>query len=111
MLRSVPPKLPELSAVIVISALSKMVAVAVSRRAGRSCDCRTLAQPRTDGCALAGEELANFAALLRRVPAEFGTTVIATASPAFAVEKEDRVLEFVRGVIVRDSALQPEPEA
>ena len=61
--------------------------------------------------ALAGEELANFAALLRRVPAEFGTTVIATASPAFAVAKEDRVLEFARGVIVRDSALQPEPEA
>ena len=59
---------------------------------------------------LAGEELAGFAALLRRVPAEFGTTVIATASPAFAVEKDDRVLEFARGVIVRDSALQPEPE-
>ena len=60
---------------------------------------------------LAGEELAGFAALLRRVPAEFGATVIATASPAFAVEKEDRVLELARGVIVRDSALQPEPEA
>jgi len=61
--------------------------------------------------ALAGTELAGFAALLRRVPAEFGTTVIATASPAFPVEKGDRVLEFARGVIVRDSLLQPEPEA
>jgi predicted ABC-type transport system involved in lysophospholipase L1 biosynthesis ATPase subunit len=61
--------------------------------------------------ALAGTELAGFAALLRRVPAEFGTTVIATASPAFPVEKCDRVLEFARGVIVRDSLLQPEPEA
>ena len=61
--------------------------------------------------ALTGEELGGFAALLRRVPAELGVTVIATASPAFAVAKEDRVLEFARGVIVRDSALQPEPEA
>lgn len=61
--------------------------------------------------ALAGTELAGFAALLRRVPAEFGTTVIATASSPFPVEKGDRVLEFARGVIVRDSLLQPEPEA
>ncbi len=60
--------------------------------------------------ALTGEELRGFAALLRRVPSELGVTVIATASPAFAVEKDDRVLEFARGVIVRDSALQPEPE-
>ena len=60
--------------------------------------------------ALAGEELSRFAALLRRIPAEFGTTVIATASAAFAVKKKDRVLEFARGVIVRDSALLPEPE-
>ena len=61
--------------------------------------------------ALAGEELRGFAALLRRVPSELGVTVIATASPAFAAEKDDRVLEFARGVIVRDSARQPEPEA
>lgn len=61
--------------------------------------------------ALAGQELAGFAALLRRVPAELGTTVIATASPAFATEKSDRVLSISRGRIVRDSLLQPEPEA
>ena len=61
--------------------------------------------------ALAGAELAGFAALLRRVPAELGATVIATASPAFAVEKSDRVMEIARGVIVRDSLLQPEPGA
>ncbi|MCE9609534.1 MAG: hypothetical protein K8R23_04925 [Chthoniobacter sp.] len=61
--------------------------------------------------ALAGPELAGFAALLRRVPAELGTTVIATASTAFAGEKTDRVLEVARGVIMRDSLLQPEPEA
>ncbi len=61
--------------------------------------------------ALAGEDLASFAALLRRVPGELGATVMATASSAFPVEKGDRVLEFVRGVIVRDSLLQPEPEA
>ncbi len=61
--------------------------------------------------ALADEELDGFAALLRRVPAECGATVIATASPAFAVQKEDRVIEIVRGAVVRDSALLPEPEA
>ena len=61
--------------------------------------------------ALAGDDLASFAALLRRVPAELGAAVIATASPAFPVENSDRVLEFARGVIVRDSLLQPEPEA
>lgn len=61
--------------------------------------------------ALAGAELAGFAALLRRVPAELGATVIATASPTFAVEKSDRVLEIARGVIVRDTLLQPEPGA
>ncbi len=61
--------------------------------------------------ALAGEELANFAALLRRLPVELGTTVVATASSAFAVEKGDRVLGIVRGEVVRDSALLPEPEA
>ena len=60
---------------------------------------------------LTGEELAGFAALLRRVPAELGTTVIATASPAFAAEKNDRVLEIARGVIVRDSLVPLESEA
>jgi predicted ABC-type transport system involved in lysophospholipase L1 biosynthesis ATPase subunit len=59
---------------------------------------------------LTGEELDVFAMLLRRVPAEFGTTVIATASPAFARKKEDRVIELVRGSVVRDSALLAEPE-
>lgn len=61
--------------------------------------------------ALAGDELARFAALLRRVPAELGATVIATASSTFPVEKSDRVLEFARGVIVRDSLRQPETGA
>ena len=61
--------------------------------------------------ALAGAELDSFAALLRRVPAELGTAVIATASSRFAVEKGDRVLEIAAGAIVRDSALLPEPEA
>ncbi len=60
---------------------------------------------------LTGDDLASFAALLRRVPAELGATVIATASPAFAVEKNDRVLEIARGAIVRDSLLVPEPGA
>jgi predicted ABC-type transport system involved in lysophospholipase L1 biosynthesis ATPase subunit len=60
---------------------------------------------------LAGEDLATFAALLRRVPSEFGTTVVATASPVFVREKGDRVIEIVRGAVVRDSALLPEPEA
>lgn len=60
---------------------------------------------------LAGEQLAGFAALLRRVPAELGTTVVATVSAAFAVEKGDRLLVLERGAVVRDSALLPEPEA
>jgi lipoprotein-releasing system ATP-binding protein len=61
--------------------------------------------------ALAGEELELFATLLRRVPAELGTTVIATASPAFARKKEDRVIELVRGEIASDSAFLAEPES
>jgi lipoprotein-releasing system ATP-binding protein len=61
--------------------------------------------------ALAGDELAGFAALLRRIPAELGTAVIATASHGFALEKGDRVLTIAGGNIVRDSALVPEPEA
>ena len=61
--------------------------------------------------ALAGAELAGFAALLRRVPAELGATVIATASPAFAVGKKDRVIEIARGAIMRDSLLVSEPGA
>lgn len=60
---------------------------------------------------LAGAELERFAALLRRVPAELGATVIATASPAFVAQKSDRVLELAGGVLVRDTALLPEPEA
>jgi lipoprotein-releasing system ATP-binding protein len=60
---------------------------------------------------LAGEDLEVFAMLLRRAAAEFGTTVIATASPAFARRKGDRVIELVRGTVAHDSALLTEPEA
>lgn len=60
--------------------------------------------------ALAGEELCRFADLLRAAAARFGTTVIATASPAYVCHSSDRVIAMADGAIQRDSGLPTEPE-
>jgi ABC-type lipoprotein export system ATPase subunit len=60
--------------------------------------------------ALAGEELRTFAALLRRAAAQFDIAVLATASPRFAREPGDRILEVADGVAVFGEKLLPELE-
>ena len=60
--------------------------------------------------ALAGEDLRGFVDVLHRACETFGTTIIATASPAVPVAAGDRVLEIADGKIVFDSELLPEIE-
>lgn len=57
---------------------------------------------------LAGTELEEFADLLRKAAATFGTAIIATASPDLKTQPGDRVLEISNGVIARDSECLPE---
>jgi len=58
--------------------------------------------------ALAGDELAAFSELLHRVTESYGTTVVATASPAVALRGRLRVLDVADGLITSDADLFPE---
>jgi len=58
--------------------------------------------------ALAGDELEEYVALLRKAAAAFGPAVIATASAEWKLLPGDRVLDLARGAIARDSEFLPE---
>jgi lipoprotein-releasing system ATP-binding protein len=57
---------------------------------------------------LAGEELQAFVDLLHRAGERFGTTIVATASPALPLLWPHRVLDIVGGAITSDVELLPE---
>jgi lipoprotein-releasing system ATP-binding protein len=58
--------------------------------------------------ALAGEQLQSFVELLHRAAERFGTTIIATASPALPLLWPQRVLDIAGGAIISDVDLLPE---
>jgi len=57
---------------------------------------------------LVGDELTAFGELLHRVTETYGTTVVATASPAIGLRGRLRVLDIADGVITGDADLFPE---
>jgi ABC-type lipoprotein export system ATPase subunit len=57
---------------------------------------------------LTGGELHAFVELLHRTGEKFGTTIVATASPAMPILWPQRVLDLENGAIVRDVELLPE---
>ncbi len=57
---------------------------------------------------LAGDDLHAFVELLHRAGGQFGTTIIATASPALPLLWPHRVLDLAGGVITGDVELLPE---
>lgn len=57
---------------------------------------------------LVGDELAAFSELLHRVTETYGTTVVATASPAVSLRGRLRVLEIADGALAGDADLFPE---
>lgn len=57
---------------------------------------------------LGGEELQQFSALLRAAAARFRAAVISTASPEFAPERDDRLIEMAAGRVRRDSQVMGE---
>jgi ABC-type lipoprotein export system ATPase subunit len=57
---------------------------------------------------LVGEELQAFIELLHRAVERFGTTIIATASPALPLLWPQRVIDIADGAIVNDVELLPE---
>jgi ABC-type lipoprotein export system ATPase subunit len=57
---------------------------------------------------LAGDDLHLFVELLHRVCERFGTTIVATASPALPLLWPQRVIDMVDGAITRDVELLPE---
>lgn len=57
---------------------------------------------------LAGGDLQSFLEVLRKARAAFGTTIIASASPAISLAGGERVLDMVAGRIAGDSELLPE---
>ena len=60
---------------------------------------------------LAGEELHAFVELLHRAGERFGTTIVATASPALPLLWPQRVLDIADGAIASDVELLPETGA
>ncbi len=58
--------------------------------------------------ALVGEDVSAFATLLHRVTDTYGTTVIATASPAVPLRGRLRVLDIADGLLASDTDLFPE---
>jgi ABC-type lipoprotein export system ATPase subunit len=60
---------------------------------------------------LDGDESHRFNALLRLTCARFSTAIVATASPHFHVEKDDRRIELVIGTVAGDSRLMGKCEA
>ncbi len=58
---------------------------------------------------LAGGELREFTALLRRAAERYRTAIVATASEAMLAEAGDRVFDFVEGALRADSEILPRP--
>lgn len=60
---------------------------------------------------LAGDDLHVFVELLHRACERFGTTIVATASPALPLLWPQRVIDMADGIITRDVELLPETGA
>lgn len=60
---------------------------------------------------IAGQELRDFAALLRQAVAQFGTCIIAATDSHFPTMRGDRVIELVDGIVQRDARLVGEFDA
>lgn len=59
---------------------------------------------------LAGEDLRTFAALLREAAARFDIAVVATASPQFVAEPDDRIIEVTNGTVRLGGKLLPQAD-